>query len=255
MENTPTHSSSQFLSPTKKGIPLPQLDDSPSHSPYRSPVNSPNWNEGELTIPVIPSSGIPIPKITGDTLCDIIDGKYDILFQELYIVDCRYDYEYDGGHIKNACNINSPEVLSEAFFEQPFEDALIVFHCEFSQNRGPQMAQIFREFDRDLNKSRYPALYYPQVYVLNGGYRDFFAKHPEYCDGGYVKMRADDHILNGDLVKATTDFRKGVDWMFNQRKPVQPDDQPKGFQSPMPYTRSPMATRMLNFLSSPRSDI
>jgi len=33
-------------------------------------------------------------------------------------------------------------------------------------------------------------LFYPEVYLLDGGYRSFYKAHPDRCDGSYVKMRA-----------------------------------------------------------------
>ena len=33
------------------------------------------------------------------------------------IIDCRFDYEYKGGHIKSALNINTPEDIEDYFFK------------------------------------------------------------------------------------------------------------------------------------------
>ena len=34
-----------------------------------------------------------------------------------FIIDCRFDYEFDGGHIKGAMNLNSPLKVEEFFFK------------------------------------------------------------------------------------------------------------------------------------------
>ena len=39
-----------------------------------------------------------------------------------------------------------------------------------------------RNHDRILNSDSYPALHYPEIYLLHGGYKDFFAAHPDLCD-------------------------------------------------------------------------
>lgn len=39
-----------------------------------------------------------------------------------------------------------------------------------------------RNHDRILNSDSYPALHYPEIYLLHGGYKDFFALHPDLCD-------------------------------------------------------------------------
>lgn len=49
---------------------------------------------------------------------------------------------------------------------------VIIFHCEFSSERGPRMCRFVRERDRAMND--YPKLHYPELYVLKGGYKDFF---------------------------------------------------------------------------------
>jgi M-phase inducer tyrosine phosphatase len=102
-------------------------------------------------------------------------------------------------------SITSPPGIT-AFFKDPIPNAVIVFHCEFSHNRGPQLAGLFREIDRNMNRLCYPTLFYPHVYVLDGGYRQFFANFPALCHGGYTPMLDEFHRSNGDLTKATTLF-------------------------------------------------
>ena len=47
----------------------------------------------------------------------------------------------------------------------------------------------FRSLDRKVNEQRYPALFYPEAYLLDGGYRNFFRGHSKYCEPhGYVEM-------------------------------------------------------------------
>ncbi|EAY17280.1 Rhodanese-like domain containing protein [Trichomonas vaginalis G3] len=234
---------SPFKSPSKTGVPVPDLDFSPVKQKeliYQS------------GIPVLESSG-PIPRITGHTLVDIITGVYDEYFEKLYIIDCRYPYEYEGGHINGAINCNDPQLLKKLFFETPIHNALIVFHCEFSHNRGPQMASIFRNIDRDSNE--YPNLFYPDVYILDGGYRKFQGEWADYCDGGYTMML--DHRYKNDLMAATTSFRTAIDEFKNsQKKPFSNVENKSAnvlFKSPMPagFLQSPQTSKMLEYLASP----
>ena len=122
-----------------------------------------------------------------------------------------------GGHIQGAINITTPELLEEIFFvkkhllnceeflkalkedfhgaissdtfknakptdltlPQNNEDPLIlIFHCEFSQKRGPRALRALRNIDRQLNSENWPNLYYPEIYILEGGYQGFVKQCP-----------------------------------------------------------------------------
>ena len=107
---------------------------------------------------------------------------------QLFLFDCRYAYEYKGGHINKAIFCPSEIGLKELFFsEVKMEKVIIVFHCEYSSKRAPAMIDKFRNMDREKNRGNYPELWYPDVYLLNGGYKQFYDSYPEYCSG-YVPM-------------------------------------------------------------------
>ncbi len=39
-------------------------------------------------------------------------------------------------------------------------------------------SRFLRNQDRDANKDCYPSLYYPEVYLLDNGYKAFYEQHP-----------------------------------------------------------------------------
>lgn len=79
-----------------------------------------------------------IPRITKETMVDILDGKYRQNFDSSLVVDCRFEYEYKGGHIDGAINFNNKEELaSKLFLPQPPQNTLLIFHCEYSKHRAP----------------------------------------------------------------------------------------------------------------------
>lgn len=58
--------------------------------------------------------------------------------------------------------------------------------------------RALRRIDRTRNGANWPDLYYPELYLLEGGYSAFYSLFPEYCDPqGYVKMK-EDHQSNKD---------------------------------------------------------
>ncbi|RPA88440.1 hypothetical protein L873DRAFT_1726048, partial [Choiromyces venosus 120613-1] len=71
---------------------------------------------------------------------------------------------------------------------------LIIFHCEYFAHRTPRMALHLRSRDRQLNMHLYPALFYPDVYILDGGYSSFFHEYRERCEPQqYIEMNDASH--------------------------------------------------------------
>lgn len=112
-------------------------------------------------------------------------------------MDCRFPYEYEGGHIETAININTMEKLEEMFLQKmqgTTKRTIIVFHCEFSSHRAPRMALHLRKQDRLFNMKQYPKLTFPEIYILKGGYKEFWRTEAEYCQPkNYVEMNHNDH--------------------------------------------------------------
>lgn len=67
-------------------------------------------------------------------------------------------------------------------------NTVIIFHCEFSQHRGPKMYRALRGIDREMHIKFYPQLFYTEVYLLEGGFKEFFREYPSLCEGTYVPM-------------------------------------------------------------------
>lgn len=246
----------EFSSPVRHaGIPLPVIEDSPikKMNTIEDMFGSPNSPRRKHFLPTIRSTD-SVLHITGDTLCNLLDGMYDSYFNELYLIDARFSYEFDGGHIRGATNINSPLLLKELFFDIQRPNSLIVFHCEFSQSRGPMTAQKFREIDRIYNT--YPNLSYPYIYILDGGYKRFFREHPNYCEGGYVNMYDNFHCQNGDFVREEAMFRENMESFNSWKTRSRPQMSFRELRSPVEprYTemqQSPLASRTFRFNTSP----
>ena len=94
----------------------------------------------------------------------MLNGVYASQIKETVIVDSRYPYEYDGGHIARALNIYTKERLYDEMFIKrsnkntilnnstmdmdssgesmslpEIKRSIIIFHCEFSSERGPKL--------------------------------------------------------------------------------------------------------------------
>jgi M-phase inducer tyrosine phosphatase len=50
-----------------------------------------------------------------------------------------------------------------------------------------------RQLDRKANGDHYPRLSYPELYILEGGYSEFFKDYPSYCEPqSYISMDAEE---------------------------------------------------------------
>lgn len=132
-----------------------------------------------------------IPRIDLDSFFKLINDECTHNFDDVVIIDCRFDYEYEGGHIKNAINIPNKNAMDQFMHNRnPHKKSLIVFHCEFSVFRGPTMASHLRKSDRILNFDNYPNLSYPDILILDGGYKQFYEKFKPSCDPqNYIEMK------------------------------------------------------------------
>jgi M-phase inducer tyrosine phosphatase len=136
-----------------------------------------------------------IPRISQETFLDVLDNKFVQKYTQRIVIDCRFEYEYEGGHIDGAINYNDKELLARHLFQTPMEGkTLLIFHCEYSAHRAPMMARHIRSQDRSVNAEFYPKLTYPDVYLLDGGYSEFFTQHSGRCyPQSYVEMNDESH--------------------------------------------------------------
>lgn len=213
----------------------------------------------------------------------IQENTLSLVSESFILIDCRFRYEFEGGHIAGATNINDPNVIKLLFFDNEemfgdskflkffkefsgrtidlelalklisqfkasqstrfdlpsyhsvfqnktepeiehisdpmrtfcsdsnsqsnrreycFDDSLsllnpkkkslvIVFYCEYSSQRAPDMWRFLRSTDRAVNQ--YPYLHYNNIYLLKGGYHNFVKEFPDFCisfksDQLYIKM-------------------------------------------------------------------
>ncbi|XP_039479261.1 cdc25-like protein phosphatase twine [Drosophila santomea] len=141
-----------------------------------------------------------LKTISSDTLARLIQGEFaDQLGSQggYEIIDCRYPYEFLGGHIQGAKNLYTRGQIQESFptLTSNQEDRRIyVFHCEFSSERGPKLLRFLRSNDRSNHAHNYPALDYPELYILHNGYKEFFGLYSQLCQPShYVPMLAPAH--------------------------------------------------------------
>lgn len=158
-------------------------------------------------LPLIPGRHQDLKSITPATLVKLMKGEYAKDVASFKVIDCRYPYEFQGGHIVGASNFYTREQIEKELLfsmdlavKQDEDDRrknILVFHCEFSSERGPNLSRYLRKLDRMHNKDIYPYLHYPEIYLLDGGYKSFYENYAEYCvPNGYLPMLHPDHEHN-----------------------------------------------------------
>lgn len=147
-----------FRTSNKGGVQL-QKSYSENHASIMKALQVSSSNEnfiGDFSKPFV------LPLLTGakhqdlksiscHVLANLINGQYSHLVETFTVVDCRYPYEFEGGHIQNAINLYTQESVLNKFLPtelstakaatagQPNRRHILIFHCEFSSERGPSM--------------------------------------------------------------------------------------------------------------------
>lgn len=100
-------------------------------------------------LPLMPGRHRDLKSISHETMAKLLRGEYSDNVASYRIVDCRYPYEFEGGHIAGAENLYTQEEILKALVKPKTHTAsvlpdgpkrdIIVFHCEFSSERGPKL--------------------------------------------------------------------------------------------------------------------
>ncbi|KAH7912126.1 hypothetical protein BJ138DRAFT_829673 [Hygrophoropsis aurantiaca] len=170
----------------------------------------PGFGDNETLGKILPCHRVRedgLMRIKPHTLDALLDGVFDSQIVDYHVIDCRFDYEYDGGHVPGAVNINTTAGVEEFLLglNRPkpcvsgdsSKKTVLVFHCEFSAKRAPTFAKHLRAKDRAMNNHVYPRIHYPEVYILEGGYCEYYRQCAPRCQPqGYVTMDDPNHALS-----------------------------------------------------------
>lgn len=158
--------------------------------------------------------------ISAETASKLFSGAPEMraLYDRVIVIDCRFSYEFEGGHIRVPDHLagwlevqhippHECKKTIDLFFQgggvHPLPGATIgqdrvcaIFHCEFSQRRGPDMLKLVRKEDRDrVPFDRFPQLHYPECYVLEKGYKKFWETYPHMCEPSAYVPEQDERFV------------------------------------------------------------
>lgn len=85
-------------------------------------------------------------------------GEFNSHITTFRVIDCRFEYEYQGGHVPGAINLNTAEMVEQFLLKEVAlpppsrsgdgrsEKVVLIFHCEFSAVRGPTLYVFYFGF-------------------------------------------------------------------------------------------------------------
>lgn len=106
----------------------------------------------EFCLPLVSGKHYDLKSITPTTLALLLRGHFSNTISTFKLIDCRFPYEYEGGHINGAMNLyTKQQILDELLNNRNKEQIgyknlqdnnmrqILIFHCEFSSQRGPNL--------------------------------------------------------------------------------------------------------------------
>lgn len=96
-------------------------------------------------LPIVEGRHSDLKSISAETMRKLVLGEFEDSVASYKVIDCRYPYEFEGGHISGALNLYTHEQILEELVtkvEAPVDGTkrnILVFHCEFSSERGPKL--------------------------------------------------------------------------------------------------------------------
>ncbi|KAK0411234.1 hypothetical protein QR680_005554 [Steinernema hermaphroditum] len=230
-----------------------------------SPPAMPTYTYSLETVPKPQKEHEAYRSISGATLSGLMaDLGEEAFFEKYIVIDCRFPYEYEGGHVRGAINVHETHELKQLFYHEkenvPLHQRIPIFYCEYSQKRGPTMAKELRRLDRNINAQNYPSLDYQEIYLLDRGYKKLFEtdKIHHICDPpAYTSM--DDPQHNDSLRKHKSKLNRTKSQRAISRQPTLREqaemkklfdaslDSPMHHLSDMRISPRSPAVRQLNF--------
>lgn len=89
-----------------------------------------------------------VQVIVPSTVYRVLQGEFNHEFSNIVFIDCRYDYEFQGGAFANAIHLNDPASLEKYFFTTISKQAAktaYIFYCEFSVQRAPKQYVFYNK--------------------------------------------------------------------------------------------------------------
>ncbi|QIW98906.1 hypothetical protein AMS68_004424 [Peltaster fructicola] len=152
--------------------------------------------EYTLKLPHFIPDGEPdsLPRITQDTMVDILEQKHAHQYSNVLVIDCRFEYEYKGATSRTPSTSTTSSFSRTSFCPPSSAGHSCGVPLRILCAPSTLTAKFIRNHDRKVNATNYPNLTYPEMYILDGGYSRFFAECRSKCQPpAYVEMNDERH--------------------------------------------------------------
>ncbi|XP_052271532.1 M-phase inducer phosphatase 1-like [Dreissena polymorpha] len=87
----------------------------------------------ENTMPTMSGKHKDLNAITPETMSRALQGAYSDRIDQLTVIDCRYPYEFEGGHIKGAINLYTKQAIKDFIHNSATsseKNHVLIFHSK-----------------------------------------------------------------------------------------------------------------------------
>ena len=107
--------------------------------------------------------------------------------EQVVFVDCRYPYEYKAGHMLNSLNLWNTNLMINQIIDMIRNGVIscstyILFYCEYCERRAPRRMNALKRY------LRCNGINMPNIYIINGGFRELYSTMEGYFTGYYLPM-------------------------------------------------------------------
>ncbi|ELP93333.1 hypothetical protein EIN_057180 [Entamoeba invadens IP1] len=119
--------------------------------------------------------------------------------KEGVVIDCRFPYEYEAGHVSHSLNLWNENSLIR-WAHKVTSQSPVFLYCEFSGTRAPNLARCLQRVNKQM---------FSELYLIQGGFCDLYSKASSCVNGFYLSMTAPSHFQEFiTFSKMCVDYKK-----------------------------------------------
>jgi hypothetical protein len=181
-----------IVDPSSMPLPLPDLDELDDQPAANCGSSLP-----DLALPITGPPAFP-HRITCETLGRLLRLELDAAFDAIVVWDCRFACEYTTSHVYGARNLIRFAQLSQMYEHLRGRRCCIIFYSDTSRDRAPTWMHVLRTFDRMTPGQGFNNVAFPEIYLLDGGFRRFYGRF-----GGTELIEGDEQCGHGPALGTT----------------------------------------------------